>query len=61
MPKFVLILMVKNESKIIERCMKSVEGFVDAFCVTDTGSTDNTRDIVKDFLKTHKGLSLIHI
>ena len=55
MPKFVLILMVKNESKIIERCMKSVEGFVDAFCVTDTGSTDNTRDIVKDFLKTRKG------
>jgi glycosyltransferase involved in cell wall biosynthesis len=55
MPKFVLILMVKNESKIIERCMKSVEGVVNAFCITDTGSTDNTCDIVKDFLKTHKG------
>jgi glycosyltransferase involved in cell wall biosynthesis len=55
MPKFVLILMVKNESRIIERCMKAVEGVVDAFCVTDTGSTDNTRDIVKEFLKTHKG------
>lgn len=55
MPKLVLILMVKNESKIIERCMKSVDGLVDAFCVTDTGSTDNTRDIVKDFLKTRKG------
>jgi len=55
MPKLVLILMVKNESKIIERCMKAVDGVVDAFCVTDTGSTDNTRDIVKDFLKTRKG------
>jgi glycosyltransferase involved in cell wall biosynthesis len=55
MPRFVLILMVKNESRIIERCMKAVEGVVDAFCVTDTGSTDNTRDIVKEFLKTHKG------
>lgn len=55
MPKFVLILMVKNESKIIERCLKAVEGVVDAFCVTDTGSTDNTRGIVKEFLKTHPG------
>jgi glycosyltransferase involved in cell wall biosynthesis len=55
MGRVVLILMVKNESKILERCMKSVEGLVDAFCVTDTGSTDNTCDIVKDFLKTHEG------
>lgn len=47
--------MVKNESKIIERCMKSVEGIVDAFCVTDTGSTDNTCEIVKEFLKSHRG------
>jgi glycosyltransferase involved in cell wall biosynthesis len=55
MGRVVLILMVKNESKIIERCMKSVEGLVDAFCVTDTGSTDNTCDIVREFLKTHEG------
>jgi glycosyltransferase involved in cell wall biosynthesis len=55
MGRVVLILMVKNESKIIERCLKSVEGFVDAFCVTDTGSTDTTCDIVKEFLRTHEG------
>ena len=53
--RVVLILMVKNESKIIERCMKSVEGVVDAFCVTDTGSTDTTCDIVTEFLATRKG------
>jgi glycosyltransferase involved in cell wall biosynthesis len=53
--RIVLVLMVKNESKIIERCLKSVEGLVDAFCITDTGSTDTTCEIVKEFLKTHTG------
>lgn len=50
-----LILMVKNESKILERCLKSVEGLVDAYCITDTGSADTTCDIAKEFLKTHEG------
>jgi len=55
MVKFVLILMVRNESKIIERCLTSVEGLVDAICVTDTGSTDSTCDIVNKYLDTHRG------
>ena len=53
--KIVLILMVRNESRIIERCLKAVEHLVDAFCVHDTGSTDNTCDIVKDFLVGRSG------
>jgi len=53
--KFVLILMVRNESKIIERCLKAVEDVVDAFCVHDTGSTDDTCEIVERFLKEHTG------
>ena len=53
--KIVLILMVRNESKIIERCMRAVEDVVDAFCVHDTGSTDKTCEIVKTFLETHEG------
>lgn len=53
--KLVLILMVKNESRILERCLRSVEGIVDAFCILDTGSTDNTVKIAKEFLKTHDG------
>ena len=53
--KIVLILMVRNESKIIQRCLKAVEGIVDAFCVHDTGSTDNTCELVEEFLQTHKG------
>lgn len=53
--KFVLILMVKNESRILERCLKAVEGVVDAYCIHDTGSTDNTCEIARAWLKTHKG------
>jgi glycosyltransferase involved in cell wall biosynthesis len=52
--KFVLILMVRNESRILERCLKSVQGFVDAFCIHDTGSTDTTRDIAQSFLEDGK-------
>ena len=53
--KIVLILMVRNESKIIERCLKAVEGIVDAFCIHDTGSSDNTCELVDKFLQAHKG------
>lgn len=53
--KIVLILMVRNESKIIERCLKAVEGIVDAFCIHDTGSADNTCELVDKFLQSHDG------
>jgi glycosyltransferase involved in cell wall biosynthesis len=53
--KLVLILMVKNESRILERCLKAVEGVVDAYCIHDTGSTDNTCEIANKWLMTHNG------
>lgn len=53
--KFVLILMVRNESKILERCLKAVEELVDAYCIHDTGSTDNTCEIAEEFLKSRAG------
>lgn len=53
--KFVLILMVRNESKIIRRCLEAVESVVDAFCVHDTGSTDNTIELANEFIKTRNG------
>ena len=48
--------MVKNEEKIIQRCMSAVEGVVDAYVVTDTGSTDKTVELVSEFLTTHEGI-----
>lgn len=55
MPKFVLILMVRNEERILKRCLTAVEGVVDAFCIHDTGSKDKTCEIAVEFLKDHKG------
>ena len=55
MPKFILILMVKNEEKIIKRCLEAVEGIVDAYAFNDTGSTDKTVDIIQEFLEGRKG------
>lgn len=55
MPRIVLILMVRNEEKILQRCLEAVVGTVDAFCIHDTGSTDRTKEIATEFLTTHDG------
>ena len=52
---FALILMIRNEEKILKRCLEAVENIVDCFCICDTGSTDNSIEIANEFLKTHKG------
>src|SRR4051794_27646385 len=40
-------MIVKNESAVIERCLKSVLAVTDNIIVVDTGSTDNTPFIVR--------------
>ena len=44
--------MIKNESKIIERCLERALPHVDAVSILDTGSTDNTVEICNKFLST---------
>jgi hypothetical protein len=51
--KIILISMVKNEGKIIERLMASVVDHIDGYVICDTGSTDNTIDLATNFMKTH--------
>lgn len=46
-----LCMIVKNEAKIIRECLKSVVGSIDYWVICDTGSTDGTQDIIKDFFK----------
>lgn len=41
-----LNMIVKNEAAVIERCLNSWSPFVDAFCIVDTGSTDDTKEII---------------
>jgi hypothetical protein len=49
--KIGLCMIVKNESKIIERCLNSVKPLIDYVCITDTGSTDDTIQIINNWCK----------
>lgn len=53
-PHIALLLMCKNETKRIHVTLDSVLNYVDSLVVYDTGSTDNTMDILKDFANEHK-------
>lgn len=41
-------MITKNEAKNIQRCLDSVKGLVNEILVMDTGSTDNTVEIIKE-------------
>ena len=47
--KICLNMIVKNESKVISRLLESVYKYIDYYCICDTGSTDNTIQIITDF------------
>jgi glycosyltransferase involved in cell wall biosynthesis len=42
-----LNMIVKNESRVIERCLGSLKHLVDYWVIVDTGSMDETREIIK--------------
>lgn len=44
-----LCMIVKNEEAVIARCLDSVKDLVDEMNIVDTGSTDNTKEIVKQY------------
>jgi tetratricopeptide (TPR) repeat protein len=49
--KLCLNMIVKNESRVITRLLESALKYIDCFCICDTGSTDNTIEIIKDFFE----------
>lgn len=49
-----LIMMVKDEEKRIHVSLNSIISYVDAIVIYDTGSTDNTISIIKNFCQEHK-------
>lgn len=51
--KIALSGIVKNESKIIERCLEASKNVVDYVAITDTGSTDNTPEIIEKWCEKH--------
>lgn len=49
-PRVILTMIVKNEGKIIERCLrKALDSYMglDAISITDTGSTDDTVEVIR--------------
>ena len=52
-PTICLNMIVKNESKIIARLLNSVLPIIDTYCICDTGSTDNTVEIITTFFNEH--------
>ena len=48
-----LCMIVKDEAAVIQRCLDSVRPLVDYVLVEDTGSTDGTQEIIRDYLRRH--------
>lgn len=44
-----LCMIVKDEEDVIGRCLDSVRDLVDEIIIADTGSTDKTREIVREY------------
>lgn len=53
MSKFCLLMIVKNEAHIIERAFESLKNLFDTYIICDTGSTDNTIDVINNWMALH--------
>src|SRR5665647_1325667 len=51
MVKICLNMIVKNESKIITRLFDTLLPIIDFWIISDTGSTDNTPQIIEEYFK----------
>jgi hypothetical protein len=49
MGKLALNFICKDESPVIEKMLESAKGIIDLIVVNDTGSTDGTQQIIKNF------------
>lgn len=50
MASICLAMIVKNEAHIIKECLESVKPYIDSWVICDTGSTDNTCEVIRETL-----------
>lgn len=53
--KICLNMIVKNETKVIRRCLASVRPLIDNWVIVDTGSSDGTQSMIKEYMKDIPG------
>ncbi|PEC19361.1 tetratricopeptide repeat-containing glycosyltransferase [Bacillus cereus] len=58
--KLCLCMIVKNESRIMERCLNATKSIVDFVSICDTGSTDNTPEIIENWCKENEIPGTVH-
>lgn len=46
-PTIALSMIVKNEAHVIARCLRSVRPHITSWCIVDTGSTDDTIEVIR--------------
>ena len=46
-----LCMIVKNEEAVLARCLDCLKGLVDEMIIVDTGSTDRTKEIARQYTK----------
>ena len=48
-----LCMIVKDETHIVKECLTSMLPYIDRYDITDTGSTDGTPELIKEFFDEH--------
>jgi glycosyltransferase involved in cell wall biosynthesis len=46
-----LCMIVKNESKIIEKCLNSIVDYLDYWVICETGSMDGAQSVIKKYFE----------
>ncbi len=55
LPHIRLNMIVKNEAAVILRCLASVKPFIHSWVIVDTGSSDGTQQMIRDFMQDVPG------
>ncbi len=58
--KLALNMIVKDEEHVIKTTLESIHKYIDYYIITDTGSSDNTKKIIKEFFDSKNIKGEIH-